>query len=140
VEELEKEVRAMALSLPLLPVLALLVVLPVFILLPRLVDLPLGKAGDYGLKKNLNKTLFGAIKTSSIKSAALRTKIRKGHLPALPMSKVESQKPMCLAWHTKAQCNSNCSCAYNHVTYNAKENTNLATWCVLGFAPPATQG
>ena len=89
---------------------------------------------------NFNVALFGPFKTSSIKAAALRTKIREGHLPALPFSKVEITKPMCLAWHTKAQCNSNCPCAYDHVNYNANEYTDLATWCVLGFAPPATQG
>jgi hypothetical protein len=84
--------------------------------------------------------LFGTFKTSSIKADALQTKIREGHLPALSLSTVEICKPMCLAWHTKGQCKSNCPCAYDHVNYTAKEYTDLATWCVLGFASPATQG
>jgi len=54
-------------------------------------------------------------------------------------SKVQGQhsKPMCLAWHTKGQCNANCPCASDHVQYSAPKLAPLATWCVIGYAPPA---
>ena len=86
---------------------------------------------------SFNEALFGMYKTSSIKSKSLRECL----LQPLPSSKVNNSQAMCLAWHTKAQCNSNCPCAYDHAHYNANANeyTDLATWCVIGYAPPATQ-
>ena len=86
---------------------------------------------------SFNENLFGSYKISSIKCKALRDRITQGSLVALPRSKVDSSKPMCLAWHTKGQCNANCPCASDHFQYSAPEFAPLATWCVIGYAPPA---
>ena len=86
---------------------------------------------------SFNVSLFGSYKTSGIKARALRDKIEQGTLVALPKSKVDIAQPMCLAWHTKGQCNARCPCAYDHVQYSATEYAPLATWCVIGYAPPA---
>lgn len=67
---------------------------------------------------------------STVSCRVLRDKIRRGELPALPMSKVEPTKPMCLAWHVRAECNSNCSCKYDHITtYTESESQSLVAWC-----------
>ena len=70
---------------------------------------------------HFNSSLFGAYKSTSVKSAALRKKVADGTIGPLPMSKVDSTMPMCLAWHTKGLCNSNCPCACNHVAYSMME-------------------
>ncbi len=62
---------------------------------------------------HFNNALFGAYKSTSVMSAALRKKVADGTLGPLPMSKIDSTMPMCLAWHTKGLCNSNCPCACN---------------------------
>jgi len=67
---------------------------------------------------------------STVSCRVLRDKIRRGELPPLPMSKVEPTKPMCLAWHVRAECNSNCSCKYDHITtYTESESQSLVAWC-----------
>jgi len=88
----------------------------------------------------LNNTAFIAKSFSRFKEMAtvscrtLREKIRRGDLPPLPMSKVETSKPMCLAWHTCSECNSNCSCKYDHVvTYTDGECQELVAWCNANF-------
>ena len=78
---------------------------------------------------HFNSTLFGTYKTSSIKSKTLRQKIERNELPPLPASKLNQSKPMCLAWHTKAQCNTNCPCILDHVAYTEGELAPLAAWC-----------
>ena len=83
--------------------------------------------------------IVGVYKTRSIKSKTLCDIITQVLLQPLPSSKVNNSQAMCLAWHTKAQCNLNFPCAYDHVHYNANKYTDLATWCVIGYAPPATQ-
>jgi hypothetical protein len=50
---------------------------------------------------HFNSSLFGAYKSTSVKSAALQKKVAAGTIGPLPMSKVDSTMPMCLAWHTK---------------------------------------
>ena len=62
----------------------------------------------------------------------------EGTLAALPKSKVNVTNPMCLAWHSKGQCNSRCPCAYDHIQYSAPELAPLASWCAIGYAPPPT--
>ena len=86
---------------------------------------------------SFNETLFGSCKTSSIKCKSLRDKINQGTLVALPRSKVDLSQPMCLAWHTKGQCNKNCPRVADHVQYSAAELAPMATWCVIGYAPQA---
>ena len=72
---------------------------------------------------------------SNISCKSLREKIRAGTLPPLPMSKVDETKPMCLAWHTRGECNSNCRCRYDHVlTYTADECQPLLDWCNEHFS------
>ncbi len=78
---------------------------------------------------HFNEALFGTYKTSLIKTKAIRDKIIQGELPPLPASKGSAQKPMCLAWHNKGLCNTNCPCAPDHVDYTAAEYAALATWC-----------
>ena len=67
-------------------------------------------------------------KLTSVKTRAIRRKILDGILPALPISKVD-QQPMCLAWHTKGQCNIRCPRAADHVLYTVGELGNLVAWC-----------
>jgi hypothetical protein len=59
---------------------------------------------------------------TTVKTRAIRRKITDGVLPALPVSKVD-QQPMCLAWHTKGQCNVRCPRGADHVAYNLGELT-----------------
>jgi len=86
---------------------------------------------------SFNETLFGSYKISSIKCKALRDKIVQQTLGALPRSKVNPSEPMCLAWHSKGQCNTGCPCVADHVQYSATELAPMAAWCVIGYAPPA---
>lgn len=78
---------------------------------------------------HFNVTLFGTYRTSAIKTRAIRQKIAQGQIPPLPASKLDASKPVCLAWHSKGQCNTQCPCAYDHVAYTAEEYAALATWC-----------
>lgn len=54
-----------------------------------------------------NATLFQQYKDAPTSSRSLRRKISNNEIPQLPSSKVD-QQPLCLAWHTKGMCNSNC--------------------------------
>jgi hypothetical protein len=78
---------------------------------------------------HFNIALFGAYKSTSIKSVALRKKVADGTIGPLANSKVDSTIPMCLAWHTKGLCNSNCPCACNHVVYSMMEYAPMVKWC-----------
>jgi hypothetical protein len=73
--------------------------------------------------------LFGAYTSTSIKSAALCKKVADGTIGPLPRSNVDSTMPMCLAWHTKGLCNSNCPCACDHVVYSMTEYAPMVKWC-----------
>ncbi len=78
---------------------------------------------------HFNSSLFGAYKSTYVKSAALCKKGADGTIVPLPMSKVDSTMPMCLAWHTKGLCNSNCPCACDHVVYSTMEYAPMVKWC-----------
>jgi hypothetical protein len=78
---------------------------------------------------HFSTALFGAYKSTSAKSVALRKKVADGTIGPLPRSKVDSTMPMCLAWHTKGLCNSNCPCAHNHVVYSTSEYAPMVKWC-----------
>jgi hypothetical protein len=56
---------------------------------------------------HFNSSLFGAYKSTSVKSAVLRKKVADGTIGPLSVSKVDSTMQMCLAWHTKGLCNAN---------------------------------
>ena len=84
---------------------------------------------DRAENTHFNTSLFGAYKHSSIKTRNIRRRITDGDLPPLPPSKNDSSKPVCLAWHTKGQCNTNCPLISDHIAYSAEEYAALATWC-----------
>jgi hypothetical protein len=85
---------------------------------------------------DINENLFGSYKISSIKCKALRDGLLKDRWCLLPGPR--STFPSQCAWHgTKGQCNASCPCALDHVQYSAPELAPLATWCVIGYAPPA---
>jgi hypothetical protein len=71
-------------------------------------------------------------KLTSVKTRGIRRQIKDGVLPALPVSKVDRQ-PMCLAWHTKGQCNLRCPRAADHVAYTVGELGNLVAWCTTHY-------
>jgi hypothetical protein len=68
----------------------------------------------------------------SVSTRSIRRKIAEKALPPLPPSKVDKQ-PMCLAWHTKGQCNVRCPRAVDHVAYQASELQELITWCASHY-------
>ncbi len=78
---------------------------------------------------NFNEMLFGTYKTIALKAKAIRDKIKAGMIPPLPVSKLDGTKPMCLAWHTKRVCNTNCPCLSNHVVYSVDEYAPMIAWC-----------
>ena len=66
---------------------------------------------------NFLEDLFGTYRRmSKVRTRDIRRKIAAKELPGLPLSKVDKQ-PMCLAWHTKGQCNNRCPQAADHVAY-----------------------
>jgi hypothetical protein len=71
-------------------------------------------------------------KLNKVRTRQIRRKIAEKELPALPVSKVDKQ-PMCLAWHTKGQCNARCPRAADHVAYTADESKELAQWCATNY-------
>lgn len=79
-----------------------------------------------------NTALFQTFKSNSVRCVDIRRKITEGTKPALPTSKVD-QAPMCLAWHTKGQCNRGCPRAADHVVYSNSEYQPLATWCTAHY-------
>jgi coenzyme F420-reducing hydrogenase gamma subunit len=79
------------------------------------------------------ETLFGEYrKLNKVRTRQIRRKIAEKELPPLPLSKVDKQ-PMCLAWHTKGQCNARCPRAADHVVYTADDLKELSQWCVAHY-------
>ena len=81
-----------------------------------------------------SEVLFNEYKTrlvnnKTIKSSDLRKKIKRGELDPLPSSKLDLTKKMCLAWHTKGMCNTDCPLSADHVHYSNEELGELKTWC-----------
>jgi hypothetical protein len=94
-----------------------------------------GGANDDAAASNPHflENVFGEYrKLSKVRTRQIRRKIAEKELPALPLSKVDKQ-PMCLAWHTKGQCNIRCPRAADHVAYTPDEAKNLAQWCVVNY-------
>ena len=81
---------------------------------------------------NFNASLFQTYKVCNIRCGELRRKIIAGTKPALPISKVDPG-PVCLAWHTKGQCNLNCPRSVDHVNYTTSEYQPLTTWCTANY-------
>jgi hypothetical protein len=63
----------------------------------------------------------------------LKERIRSGVTPPLPMSKGDATKPMCLAWHSRGECNTICACKNDHVQYTNSELAPFLTWCNANF-------
>jgi len=57
----------------------------------------------------------------------IKSKIKAGQLPALPMSKVYDG-PMCLPYHIKGICMNSCGCRQDHATYTTEEYQGLLDW------------
>ena len=98
-----------------------------------------GGSGNKRLVDNekFNEVLFGELKKRKVNgkfvpTGVIKAKIKKGELPALPNSRVDGQ-PMCLAWHTKGICNSDCPRAADHVTYNASQYQPMKAWCDTNY-------
>ena len=79
-----------------------------------------------------NTELFNTYWMRPIRSASIRQSIRSNALPALPASKVDNQ-PMCLAYHTKGQCNGDCPRVADHVAYTTVEYGPLREWRVANY-------
>ncbi len=91
---------------------------------------------DPGHRNNnvsFNTTLFGTYKDSGVPCRVVRAKIARGDAPALPNSKANAQMEMCLGWHVKGMCNSNCSRSADHIPYTATEYAPLVQWCTAHF-------
>ena len=100
-----------------------------------------GGGGSSGRRNNtsFNTSLFGTYKSNPSRSSEIRRKIRSGEIPALPASKVDGGS-VCLAWHTKGQCNLECPRCADHVMYTAEEYQPLVTWCAANYpSPPTTE-
>ena len=69
----------------------------------------------------------------SVTCRMLKTKIANGELPPLPPSKVNANINMCLPWHTRAQCMTNCNSTADHVSYTLEEYAPLLSWCTEHF-------
>jgi hypothetical protein len=95
-----------------------------------------GGGGNLGQRiNNVNfvSSLFQAFRDMTITCKSLKEKIRNNEKPALPLSKVEATKSMCLPWHARGECNTRCRCAYDHVDYSADELSDLHAWCLANF-------
>ena len=81
---------------------------------------------------NFNSIFQPYLDMRTVTCKSLKDKIVEGALPPLPSSKGFSGN-MCLAYHTKGTCMSNCRCVLDHVLYSTAEYQPLLTWCVSHF-------
>ena len=81
---------------------------------------------------HFNATLFQRYRDAPTSCRTIRNRIRNQELPALPLSKVDNQS-MCIAFHAKGTCNSNCGRKVDHVAYTNDEYAPLVTWCQSHF-------
>ena len=84
---------------------------------------------------NFNTALFATYKDSGTPCRSVRAKINRGELPPLPMSKVNPTMEMCLGWHTKGMCNSNCSKQTDHIPYTDTEYQPRVQWGTAHWPP-----
>ena len=54
---------------------------------------------------------------------------------ALTMSKGDATKSMCLTWHSKGTCNSNCPLSHGHVSYDPTKFVQFKDWRDQHFKP-----
>ena len=102
------------------PVVGNVVPLPPPVVIPRVPLQALQDADKVCINLHFASHLFLSYKERPFKSATFRKKIKSGDVPALSPSKV-NQAPMCLAFHTKGQCNVTCPRAVDHVVYTDPE-------------------
>ena len=82
-------------------------------------------------------SLFDSYRQRGVKTRTVRKMIQNGRLPALPDSKTGLGK-VCLGWHTKGMCNSDCGLKYDHIQYTQDELQPLCTWCGTNYPDEAT--
>ena len=98
-----------------------------------------GGSGSTGTRSvRVNNTEFNSMfqpyhDMRTVTCRMLKTKIANGEIPPLPASKVNASVHMCLPWHTRAQCMTNCNSAVDHVSYTSEEYAPLLSWCTEHF-------
>ena len=95
---------------------------------------PFGSPTSAGRVNNIdfNAEIFKTYKERNVRSVGIRSKVKAQELDSLPLSKVD-QAPMCLAWHTKGQCNGACPRKVDHVSYSKSEYAGLVAWCKKNY-------
>ena len=93
---------------------------------------PAGGAGGTAPTRMSNPNFNSIFQPYLDTCKSLKDKIVEGTLPPLPSSKGFSGN-MCLAYHTKGTCMSNCHCVLDHVLYTTADYQPLLTWCVSHF-------
>jgi hypothetical protein len=77
---------------------------------------------------HFNATIFEEYRSRGIKSRTIKKAILANEKPPLPPSKTGTGT-MCLPWHTKGLCNSECRLKADHIRYTATELQPLKDWC-----------
>ncbi len=100
-------------------------------------SVPSGSAPAPAVRERLQNTQYSNMfqrfrEMPTVRCSDLRKKIKDNALPALPVSKVDGA-PMCLAWHARGECSSNCSRKSDHVSYTDAEYQPLVDWCNKHF-------
>ena len=95
---------------------------------PQVANPPVARTDDRANNTTFNATLFSSYKNCTTQCRSLRLKIQRNELRALPLSKIDNLA-MCLAWHAKGLCNTNCSRSADHVAYTATEYEPFLAWC-----------
>ena len=82
-------------------------------------------------------TLFQRFKDMvSVTCKSIRWRIKAQAIgEALPMSKGDATKSMCLVWYAKGTCNSNFPLSHNHVSCNPTEYVQFKAWYDQHFKP-----
>ena len=85
---------------------------------------------------HFNATIFDEYRSRGIKSRTIKKAILANRKPPLPPSKTGTGV-MCLPWHTKGLCNSECRLKADHIKYNATELKPLKDWCNVNYPTQA---
>ena len=82
---------------------------------------------------HFNTTIFEEYRSRGIKSRTIKKEnLANRKPPPLPQSKTGTGA-MCLPWHTKGLCNSECRLKADHIKYTAAELKPLKDWCKGGL-------
>jgi hypothetical protein len=74
--------------------------------------------------------LFDSYRQREVKTRTVRKMIQNGRQTGLGK--------VCLGWHTKGMCNSDCGLKYDHIQYTQDELQPLCTWCGTNYPDEAT--